>query len=97
MPQILRLKFPILRDRLRADAPFVSRALYTKADEFELADLLDQAAAAHPKVIIGSYLTWDEPDYAVKLTFDGTDEVAVEEALKHVREGIAEGKVVRVE
>jgi len=97
VPQILHLKFPLLRDRLRADMPFVSRSLYTKADEFELADLLDAVAAAHPKVVIGSYLAWDAPDYAVKLTFDGTDEAAVNAALDHVRDGIVEGKVVRVE
>jgi molybdenum cofactor synthesis domain-containing protein len=97
VPQILHLKFPLLEDRLRADAPFVSRMLYTKADEFELADLLDEAAAAHPKVVIGSYLAWGAPDYAVKLTFDGTDEAAVTSALDHVRAGIADGKIVHVE
>ncbi len=97
VPQILHLKFPVLRDRLRSDTQFVSRLLFTHADEFELADLLDEAASAHPKVIIGSYLAWDAPDYAVRLTFDGTDEDAVDAALNHVRAGIADGKIVDVE
>ncbi len=97
VPQILHRKFPVLRERLRSDAPFVSRVLYTHADEFELADLLDEAAQAHPRVIIGSYLAWDAPDYAVRLTFDGTDGDAVTAAFDHVRAGIADGKIVRVE
>lgn len=97
VPQILRMKFPVLRDRLRADAPFVSRALFTKADEFELADLLDEAAAAHPEVAIGSYLAWDAAEYAVKLTFDGREREAVDAAVAHLVGGIDPLKLVRVE
>ena len=97
VPEILRMKFPVLRDQLRADAPFVSRRLFTKADEFELADILDEAAAAHPEVSIGSYLAWDTTEYAVKLTFDGKDAEAVDAAVAHLVDGIDPEKLVRVE
>lgn len=97
VPEIFRVKFPVLRDRLRADAPFVSRSLYTTCDEFELAGPLSQVAADHPEVTIGSYLRWKEPDYKVKLTFDGRDRAAVERAFDAMCANIPADKLVRVE
>ncbi len=97
VPEIFRMKFPMLKDRLRADAPFVSRAIYTGADEFEIADALGRVAAEHPNVTIGSYLRWREPDYRVKLTFDGRDPDAVERAFTAMRDAIPPDKLVRTE
>lgn len=97
VPEIFRVKFPVLRDRLRADALFISRALYTHCDEFELAPALDRISAAHPEVSIGSYLRWKEPDYKVKLTFDGRDRDAVERAFTAMCACIPADKLVRTE
>ena len=97
VPEIFRAKFPVLRDRLRADAPFVSRALYTTCDEFELAPMLTRVAEEHTAVGIGSYLRWNEPSYRVKLTFDGRDGEAVEAAFEAMVAQIPEGKLVRTE
>lgn len=97
VPEIFRLKFPVLRDRLRADAPFVSRALYTHCDEFELAPMLERVAAAYPAVGIGSYLVWNEPTYKVKLTFDGRDRATVESAFQDMVAHIPRDKLVGTE
>lgn len=97
VPEIFRVKFPVLRDRLRSGAPFTSRALYTHCDEFELAASLSQVAADHPEVSIGSYLRWHEVDYKVKLTFDGRDPDAVEAAFTAMCACIPAGKLVRTE
>ena len=97
VPEIFRVKFPVLRDRLRADTPFVSRALYTHCDEFELAAPLAKIAADHPQVAIGSYLRWHEPEYRVKLTFDGRDGNAVERAFAAMCGAIPPDKLVRTE
>jgi molybdenum cofactor synthesis domain-containing protein len=97
VPEIFRMKFPVLRDRLREGGGFVSRALYTRADEFELAAPLAEVARQHPDVAIGSYLAWDAPDYAVKLTFDGMDRDAVTRALDGVVAALDASKIVRIE
>ncbi len=97
VPEVFRLKLPVLRDRLRADAPFFSRAIYTTADEFDIAASLGEVARAHPTVAIGSYLRWNETDYKVKLTFDGSDEAEVDRAFERMRESIEPGKLVRAE
>ena len=94
VPEIFQLKLPVLRDRLRADRPFVSRAIFTTMDEFELAPMLDEVAAKHPTVAIGSYLTWSKTDYRVKLTFDGSDRAAVDAAFDDVLRSVGE-RVVR--
>jgi molybdenum cofactor synthesis domain-containing protein len=43
---------------------------------------LDATVAAFPDVDIGSYPTWSDPDYNVKLTFDGTDPARLDQALR---------------
>jgi molybdenum cofactor synthesis domain-containing protein len=97
VPEIFRAKFPVIRDRLRTDAPFVSRAVYAHADEFELAPLLDAVAAAHPAVAIGSYLRWGKADYRVKLTIDGSDRSAVDQAVEALLAGLPPDQLHSVE
>jgi molybdenum cofactor synthesis domain-containing protein len=97
VPEVFRAKLPVLRDRLRADAPFHSRALYTTSDEFDIAAPLADVARAHPTVTIGSYLRWRETNYKVKLTFDGSDAAEVDRAFEAMRAAIAPDALVRVE
>jgi molybdopterin-biosynthesis enzyme MoeA-like protein len=97
VPEIFRMKFDVLRPRIAGGTPYVSRALYTTKDEFEIAALLTRVAAQSADVAIGSYPTFRSPEYKVKVTFDGQDGAAVERALAAVRDGIGEGAIVRVE
>ncbi|MGF1466325.1 MAG: competence/damage-inducible protein A [Sandaracinaceae bacterium] len=97
VPALFRVTFHTLRDQLGADAPFVSRALYTRCDEGEIADLLEKVMAAHPEVAIGSYPTWRDPEVKVKLTFDGRDEGQVIAALEDCQGRLPSGVVVRRE
>jgi molybdenum cofactor synthesis domain-containing protein len=97
VPEIFRLKLRLLRERIGADAPFVSRALYTRCDEGTIAALLEEVGRLHPAVEIGSYPRWRHEEYKVKLTFDGLDAMAVEAALEACRTGLPEDDVVRVE
>lgn len=97
VPEIFRLKFELVRDRLGRDAPFVSRAIYTRCDEGEIAALLERVERAHPGVAIGSYPRFRDPDYSVKLTFDGRDEARVREALEACLRELPPDKVVRAE
>ncbi|HXU09003.1 MAG TPA: competence/damage-inducible protein A, partial [Blastocatellia bacterium] len=49
-------------------------------DEFDIAPRLDQVAAAHPEVEIGSYPTFTRDDYRVKITIESKEHAAVERA-----------------
>ena len=96
LPEVFRMKMPILRESLAAQGGgFVSRAVYTLCDEAELAELLDRVLAAHPEVAIGSYPTWDDPHYRVKLTVDGADLAAVTAAVVELEAGIPAASLVR--
>jgi molybdenum cofactor synthesis domain-containing protein len=97
VPEIFRLKFELVRERLVAGAPFHSRALYTWCDEGEIASLLERVEHAHPGVTIGSYPRIGDPEYSVKITFDGGDLAAVTRALEECHAQIPPEKIVRAD
>lgn len=96
IPEIFRHKFEAIRPQLGGDGPFVSRAVYTLCDEGEVAALLQQLCVQHPGVTIGSYPRWRDPEYRVKITFDGRDESAVQAATDAFLEKLEPEKLVRV-
>jgi molybdopterin-biosynthesis enzyme MoeA-like protein len=77
IPEVFRMKIPVLVSRIGAGRSFVSRAVFTKMDEGDLKPLLDRVVAAFPDVEVGSYPKWTDPTYKTKLTFDGQDETRV--------------------
>jgi molybdopterin-biosynthesis enzyme MoeA-like protein len=77
VPEVFRMKIPVVVARLGQGRAFVSRAVYTKMDEGDLRPLLDRVVAGHPDVDVGSYPKWLDPSYKTKLTFDGRDEASV--------------------
>lgn len=97
VPEIFKVELVMLRERIGSDQPFVSRAIYTMCDEGEIAALLEDVACAHPDVSIGSYPRWRDPDYRVKLTFDGTSAHEVDAALEACRAKLPAESIVRVE
>ncbi len=81
IPEVFRMKLPVATRPLEGgDAPFVSRAVYTKMDEGDLRRLLDRVVAAFPGVDVGSYPKWMDPRYKTKITFDGRDAAKVDAA-----------------
>lgn len=71
VPEIFRMKLPLLRDELCGEQPFVSLAVLTGLEEPELKLMLDAVVAEYPDVDIGSYPRWGDPEWRTKLTFDG--------------------------
>jgi molybdenum cofactor synthesis domain-containing protein len=63
IPEVFRMKVPVVVARLGAGARFVSFAVYTKMDEGELKPLLDRVVAQFPDVDVGSYPKWVDPTY----------------------------------
>jgi molybdenum cofactor synthesis domain-containing protein len=81
LPNIFQLKMPLLREHIKSDGPFRSRAVYTTCRETDLAEQLDEVDAAHPEVRIGSYPVVGAT-YRVRLTFDGKDLAAIDRAVE---------------
>ena len=77
IPEVFRMKIPIVTAKIPAARSYVSHAVYTQMDEGDLKPLLDDVVAAHPEVDVGSYPKWMDESYKTKLTFDGRDEAKV--------------------
>ncbi|MEO7110209.1 MAG: molybdopterin-binding protein [Polyangiaceae bacterium] len=77
IPEVFRMKLPVVVSRISAGKPYISHAVYTQMEEGVLKPLLDAVVAAFPEVSVGSYPKWRDPSYKTKLTFDGRDELKV--------------------
>jgi molybdopterin-biosynthesis enzyme MoeA-like protein len=97
VPEIFRLKFPVLRPHLNQGARFYSRAVYTMCDEGEVAARLTQVAEGNPELFIGSYPRFRGEDYRLKVTVDGSDEAQVAAALSELVALLPSEKIVRIE
>lgn len=97
VPEVFRMKLATLRSWVKGPKPFVTRALVLRTDEVELKELLDAVVAAHPTVSIGSYPALFNPRYRTRITFDGTDELAVAAALEDLRARLEPAAIVDVE
>ncbi|MCU0658293.1 MAG: molybdopterin-binding protein [Polyangiaceae bacterium] len=96
LPEAFLEKLSTIRHHLASDSPFLSRAAFTFLDEGTLKPLLDAVVARFPDVEIGSYPTWNDPSYHVKLTFDGTDPARLDLALQAFCDLLPEGGLVGV-
>jgi molybdopterin-biosynthesis enzyme MoeA-like protein len=94
LPEVFRMKFPIIQERLRAGPPFISRAVYTLCDEGEIAALLERLDRDHEGVTVGSYPVWGGSGYSVKITFDGRDSKAIDRAAEALVAALPADKVV---
>ncbi|MEM6795995.1 MAG: molybdopterin-binding protein [Acidobacteriota bacterium] len=82
LPEVFRMKMPILRERLGGGRGFVSRAVPTGADEGEIASLLEGLTQQFPTVSIGSYPHWGRGPVKVTVTFDSLEPAHVDEAAR---------------
>jgi molybdenum cofactor synthesis domain-containing protein len=96
VPEHFRAKFDAMRERFRVE-PFYVRAIYTREDEFDIAARLNQVAADHPKLEIGSYPNFASSDYRVKITLESKEPDAVERGLAQLLGLLDSGRVWRTE
>ncbi len=81
VPSIFRRKFEAVRELFRA-RPIHGRALYSLADEADIAGALDETVARFPTVDVGSYPQAEGGPHKVKVTFDSRDRAQVDAALE---------------
>ena len=96
VPELFRKKFEAIRERFRAE-PYHTHTIYTREDEFDIAPRLDQVAANHPDVEIGSYPTFTREDYRVKITIESKEQDAVERARDELLKLLDPASLSRVE
>ena len=97
VPEIFRMKFAVLRERLSGGQRYFSRASYTLCDEGQIANLLAELESGSSGVSVGSYPTFSQADYRTKVTFDGTDLDACTEVQRAFEAAIPSGTLVRSE
>lgn len=97
VPEIFRMKLPVIVGRIDTGTSFVSRAVFTKMDEGDLKPLLDAVVERFPDIGVGSYPKWQDPTYRTKLTFDGRDAARVDEARDAFVALLPEGEPQRLE
>ena len=96
VPELFRKKFEAIRERFRA-APFFIRVIYTREDEFDIASRLDDVAAKHSDVDIGSYPTFTNQDYKVKITLESKAQDSVERARDQLLQLLDAASIARTE
>lgn len=96
IPEIFRVKFPVLRDRFRQE-PWHLRMVFTTLDEGTIKDALDRVVAGFPVVQVGSYPRLYDPEYHVKITLEAKDRTAVEAATQALVASLPPEAVIRVE
>lgn len=87
VPEILRTKFESIREQFR-DTPFTTAQVFVRADEGRVARLLSDILKEFPGVRIGSYPTFTNPDYSLKLSLDSKDPALVRAARERLVEGL---------
>ena len=98
LPEVFRRKLPLLAERIGAGQGFISRAVYTRSDEGDLAPILDRLCREHPDVAIGSYPRWgDDAPYRVAVTFDGRDRAMVENAVNALGRALPPEQIVEID
>jgi FAD synthetase len=95
VPEIFREKFETLRERFR-DQPIHLRNVYVQIGEGTLADYLNELLREFPRLLLGSYPEFSNPEYKVKVTLESRDAAYLEQALAGFLARLPEAAVVRV-
>ncbi len=83
VPEILRRKFERIKEMFR-EAPFYLREIYLRADEGQIAGILNCLLADFPELLLGSYPYFDNPVYSIKLTLESKDDGYLDRAQRRL-------------
>jgi molybdopterin-biosynthesis enzyme MoeA-like protein len=95
VPEIFRQKFDAIRERFR-DAPIHLRNVFVRIGEGTLAPHLNGLLADFPKLLLGSYPEFSNPEYKVKVTLESRDQGYLEQALAELLRRLPAGTLVKV-
>lgn len=96
VPEIFRQKFEAIKERFR-EQPFHLRSVFVRMGEGILADFLNDLLESYPRLLLGSYPEFSNPDYRVKVTLESKDREYLDQALAQLVGRLPRDAVVRVE
>jgi molybdenum cofactor synthesis domain-containing protein len=96
IPELLKRKFETARDRFRG-VPFVTRRVYVKQYESEIAASLNELLKEFPELMLGSYPKIRQESFRVVLTLESRDEDYVQRALDSLLARLPADAVHKVE
>lgn len=96
VPEFFRQKFLAIKERFRA-SEFYLKLIFTKDDEFIIAEQLQQVANKYTQVSIGSYPVFNRDDYKVKVTIESKDKDTTESAFEMLISLLNKDSIVRYE
>ena len=88
IPELLRPMFEGIENNFPI-LPKFRKQFRTKFYEGDFTLIMEDIGREYPNVRIGSYPAFRNPDYSVELTFEGSDEEEVIEAMEKFRERLA--------
>jgi molybdenum cofactor synthesis domain-containing protein len=95
VPEIFRQKFDAIRERFR-DEPIHLQNVFVRIAESSLADHLNALLVDFPRLLLGSYPEFSNPEYKVKVTLESRDRGYLEQALASLLGRLPEGALVKV-
>lgn len=96
VPQLFKAQLETVLTQLPG-TPVSLRQLFLNQGESEIAKALDDVALRFPHVAIGSYPTWGEAEYRVKLTVEHVDPAETQKVFDALKAVIAPSAIVRVD
>jgi FAD synthetase len=96
IPQYLREKFALIKDRFRS-ASFYLRRIFLDAEESDIASVLNLVVEEKGDVTFGSYPVLDNPEYKIIVTAECKAEARLKEAVDELLRRLPEDKIVRIE
>jgi molybdenum cofactor synthesis domain-containing protein len=96
IPRYLREKFTLVRERFRT-SDFYLKRIYLKANESDIAAILNRVVEINDCVDFGSYPILDHPDYQIILTAESKLEADLDKALTELLGRLPKDILVRIE
>jgi len=84
VPELFRQKVDSIKERFRS-TPYFSAEISCDRLESEIADILIEALERFPSIKIGSYPTWGEDMFTVKIVVESKDQELTQRAADHLR------------
>ena len=84
LPEIFERKFVGVLEDLPPVPDYFRADIYTTNDENSFAEMLSRIQEQYPEVEIGSYPTFQHPEYSAHLTFKGDNRASLNEAHKEM-------------
>ena len=95
VPEVFRQKFEAIRERFR-DQPIHLCNVFVRMSEGMLADYLNRLLADFPRLLLGSYPEFSNPEYQVKVTLESRDRDYLDRARDDFLGRLPRESIVRV-